>query len=522
MKNMASNRRVLTLLLFLLAFLFGAFVRVMPVMQAGFPLNDGGLFYSMTSDLQNAHYALPAETTYNHLGIPYAYPPLPFYLTALVRSITGADLLEIIRWLPVFFSLLTIPALFLLAQALLGDPLQAALATVIYALLPRSYEWVIMGGGVTRAPAALFLVLMTWGLYRLFQSGGWKYYLVSIICGALVILTHPERSLHAVATAAILFFYFGRSRTDLKRAVIVAFGVLVLTSPWWIFALTRYGWAPFSLAFQSSGQRWLFWSPLLLLNFTDESIALVALLAVVGVLACLLQRKTFLPFWLALAFLVDPRSAPHVIAVQTSLLAALGLSDVIFPALGRLGKPALNTEDETLFLTKKRGRWVFGYILLMLLVNSMLNLQTLGKLVLSNADRTAMHWIANATPAGSRFLALSWRNDSSVTPLLEWFPALSGRTNISTIQGREWLPGSQNYSARQAAFPKLYACLFQNTACLEHWASSQSDTFNYVYLSLTNAAGDFPQPSLLEDSLLESDRYQVVYQTATVLIFSRR
>jgi hypothetical protein len=41
-------------------------------------------------------------------------------------------------------------------------------------------------------------------------------------------------------------------------------------------------------------------------------------------------------------------------------------------------------------------------------------------------------------------------------------------------------------------------------------------------LSLTNAAGDFPQPSLLEDSLLESDRYQVVYQTATVLIFSRR
>ncbi len=258
----------------------------------------------------------------------------------MIHSITGAGLLAIIRWLPVVFSVLTIPALFLLAQALLDDSLKAALATVIYALLPRSYEWVIMGGGVTRAPAALFLILMTWGVYRLFRAGGWKMYLVAILSAALIILTHPERSLHAVATAAILWLFFGRSWTGLKRAGIVAAGVLALTSPWWIFALARYGWAPFSLAFQSGGQRWLFWSPLLLLNFTDETISLVVLLAVVGVAACLMQKKTFLPVWLVLAFLVDPRSAPHVIAVQISLLAALGLSDVIFPALARLGRPA--------------------------------------------------------------------------------------------------------------------------------------------------------------------------------------
>ena len=81
-----TDRRTLTFLLFLLALLFGTFVRVMPVLQAGFPLNDGGLFYTMTSDLQKAGYALPAVTTYNGLGIPYAYPPLPFYLAALPRS----------------------------------------------------------------------------------------------------------------------------------------------------------------------------------------------------------------------------------------------------------------------------------------------------------------------------------------------------------------------------------------------------------------------------------------------------
>ncbi len=61
---MESNRRTLIFLLLLLALLFGTFVRVMPVLQAGFPLNDGGLFYTMTSDLQKADYALPSS---NHL-----------------------------------------------------------------------------------------------------------------------------------------------------------------------------------------------------------------------------------------------------------------------------------------------------------------------------------------------------------------------------------------------------------------------------------------------------------------------
>jgi hypothetical protein len=157
----------------------------------------------------------------------------------------------------------------------------------------------------------------------------------------------------------------------------------------------------------------------------------------------------------------------------------------------------------------------------MLLVNAMLNLQSLGKLVLSTDDRSALTWVAASTPPDSRFLALTWRNDASLTPLLEWFPALSGRTNISTNQGREWLPGKQNYSIRQNAFPQLYSCLFQGAACLELWASQQADTFDYVYLSLANSAGDPPRHSLLEASLLQSDHYQVVYQTQTVLVFSR-
>ncbi len=158
-----SNQHALAGLLLMWALIFGAYVRILPVLQAGFPLNDGGLFYTMTADLQRSGYALPATTSYNHLGIPFDYPALPFYLAGLLQSLSGLPLSEIIRWLPVLFSLLTLPAFYLLARALLNDALAAALATAIFATLPRSYEWIIMGGGVTRAPATLFLILMCWG-----------------------------------------------------------------------------------------------------------------------------------------------------------------------------------------------------------------------------------------------------------------------------------------------------------------------------------------------------------------------
>src|SRR5258706_4346093 len=200
-----SNQHALAGLLLMWALIFGAYVRILPVLQAGFPLNDGGLFYTMTADLQRSGYALPATSSYNRLGIPFAYPPLPVYLTGLVQSISGLPLSEIIRWLPVLFSLLTLPAFYLLARALLNDPLTASLATVIFAMLPRSYEWIIMGGGVTRAPATLFLILMSWGAYRLFSTGGWEIGVVAAISGALIVLKHPERTLPGAGAAGGLW-----------------------------------------------------------------------------------------------------------------------------------------------------------------------------------------------------------------------------------------------------------------------------------------------------------------------------
>jgi hypothetical protein len=52
------------------ASLMGIFVRFLPVFLSHFPLNDGGLFYTMAQDLLDHNFALPFYPSYNGSTIP--------------------------------------------------------------------------------------------------------------------------------------------------------------------------------------------------------------------------------------------------------------------------------------------------------------------------------------------------------------------------------------------------------------------------------------------------------------------
>src|SRR5688572_22420328 len=103
----------------LLAVAAGVVVRAVHVLSAPFPLNDGGLFFAMVRDLQRADYLLPPFTSYNAADIPFAYPPLGFYLAGLLEQLTPLDLVDVFRWLPLAATSLTIVACWLLARELL-------------------------------------------------------------------------------------------------------------------------------------------------------------------------------------------------------------------------------------------------------------------------------------------------------------------------------------------------------------------------------------------------------------------
>src|SRR3972149_6101368 len=50
-------------------------VRLLPLLGADFPLNDGGLFGAMGPDPIDSGVKLPLTTSYNNGTVPFAYPP---------------------------------------------------------------------------------------------------------------------------------------------------------------------------------------------------------------------------------------------------------------------------------------------------------------------------------------------------------------------------------------------------------------------------------------------------------------
>ncbi len=194
------------------ALILGIFMRLVYLFQDDFPLNDGGFFYTMVRDLQANRFLIPAVTQYNLSDLPFAYPPLAFYLTGFLNSFFGFDLFSLMRWLPLVFNILAIPVFYHFAKQLFKDPIRAGLATLFFALLKPGYEWLIMGGGLTRSPA-LFFSLLTLDRYLVLIRSDDKRVrriIAIILFYSLTILSHMEIGWFTTYSLALLWFFQGQ------------------------------------------------------------------------------------------------------------------------------------------------------------------------------------------------------------------------------------------------------------------------------------------------------------------------
>ena len=136
MKKKTFARDEWIMLFFGTTLLFGMIIRFFPGIQAGFPLNDGGMFLSMIRDLRASHYTIPAVTSYNNLNIPYAYPPFGFYFAGLVSDIFNLSEISLLRWLPPTINTVSILVFYKLASLLLESRTRGVVAAIFYALTP--------------------------------------------------------------------------------------------------------------------------------------------------------------------------------------------------------------------------------------------------------------------------------------------------------------------------------------------------------------------------------------------------
>lgn len=518
------------------AVLFALAARLPYFVHTDFPLNDGGMFLAMSEDIINAHYSLPVFTSYNSQNIPFAYPPLSFYMVAVTSGLIHVEPITLVRYLPLVANLATVVAVGLLARSLFGNGWAALIAPIIFSVLPRSYEWMIMGGGLTRSVGFMFAVLAMWQAVELYKDLSMRRVLLTALLAAATLMSHLELGIFMVYSLVGLAVLRSRSLHAILLSVAVIGFAIVFAAPWWGTVVIRHGLAPFDAASLTG-----YWSTFgqsidAFQAYTFPSGFLMSSLGVaaaLGALVSFLRGEFFLPLWLPAVFLWVPRSAQSEATVPLALLAATGLADVMVLGLAQTisrmrgpAIPALATSivHRPMGLTFASRAMEAGGLLLLLAATYIYSPQMHGDPSildsLSDGDRQAMAWVAANTPASARFMVLSsagaWENDN----VAEWFPVLAQRRSVITPQGTEWLPNEAftrwvcvSNSAR------VLGSNGNNSDYLDEWARDRGLSYSYIYIS--KASRGPVDWSRLEKSALSTTSYKLVLDNGSAVVLER-
>jgi hypothetical protein len=552
------------LLLLGAAILLGTIVRASHVLLSDFPLNDGGMFYAMARDLQQHGFTIPATTSYNSADIPFAYPPLGFYLVALLDRVTPGSLLEMFRVLPLLYSAATLIAFAMLAHRIVKQQAAVIGATVAFALIPRSFLWLIMGGGVARGLGLTFALFALHEAHRLYTERNTsegdavgrpepRYILTTGIAFAGCVLSHVETGWFLGFSIVIFWLAYGRTRRTFVYSIAIAALGLALTAPWWATVALQHGLRPFIEANASGGNflssRALAWETLLSLaritSTSEPFFPLIGAIALLGGLAALRARHFVLPLWWVAIILLDLRAFPTFTTIPVALLAGMGVAQIVLPLAHLVwDRPLLREPIEDQPLEHHDDQHNNGHDArtgaalapwqrvsrgAVLLTIGLLLYSTVGALLrapgfageaaylvgLTHDERNAMQWIKTNTTDDARILIVP-RGPWQVDKEAEWFPVIADRVSVGTVQGTEW---THSFEEHVRAFDHLWQCGYQLSDCLSSWSLDTGTTFTHVWVPRTQQGQCC---GTLVASLRDANAYRVVYDGPGGTVFTYR
>jgi hypothetical protein len=400
-----------------------------------FPINDGGLFVPYIEASRRSFPGLPESVSYNGLQLPFAYPPAGFWIGGLLGKL-GVGAGAVVLVLPILTNAVWIV---LLALLLLRDGhsrLFTAATVAVVAAMFRSYEWLVMGGGLTRGLGAAFLVLTLLALGgtrgREERSLTLRSAALAGVCVGGAVLSHLEWGVLAAASLVAQRALCSRSVRSFVVTTAVAGGTAaLLVVPWVLLVVSRHGLEPFLSAAGTSA--WNF--PETVGRLTGFARAQWPnLLLGVGGAVLLVRRHLFWPVFVVLAVVLTPRHSLTPLVLPVSYLTATGLEAVIL--MVRRAVPRWRELSELATVSALTIVAVAGSYVALERSRATSPLWQ----PLSVDVRAGMAWVRENHP-GTSFAVITdppWYYDGTA----EWFPVLSSATSSTTVQGTEWLPGN--------------------------------------------------------------------------------
>lgn len=527
-------------------FCIGFLVRGLYVFSTDFPLNDGGMFYAMVQDIQRANYALPVTSSYNGLGLAFAYSPLAFYAAALIDDLTPFSLIQAFQYIPLIASGLTVVAFYLLANALLSSRRTVLAATFAYAVVPSSFTWLIMGGGLTRSPGLLFAILALWQVYVFYTTRRWRHALLAALFCGLTVLSHLGTASFLAFSIVVFFLARGRHREGVFGSAVIALGAILISAPWLATVMAHHGLEPFLAARTSGSLSEIGGFKSLIIRFLrlgagttfEPLFPVILVLSLAGVFVCLSQRRYLFPGWWAAVFFLEHRAFETVFPLPLALLAGIGFTELVrgVASMVRDTHPShLARAVPVLLVCVFVGYTVVGALTGLRTSSPGLIAGTRHLVSLTPDDRAAMNWVAHNTDPDSRFLVITgngweslnrWaggtRNGWWDDRVSEWFPALTSRPSVATVQAYEWLP-NKAFGRQIRAYNAAQRCASWGAGCIEEWSRTQATPVTHLYIPKRHPSVpvDMPCCGPLLESLVSDARFRVVYDGPGAVIFAR-
>lgn len=501
------------------------------------PAYEGGLFLDIAERIVRADYRLPDRIPgYTREGVPFAYPPLAFYVLAVILATTTFDPVTIELVVPGLVVIGTVVPYYYAAKRLLGTPKMAGVATVIFVSTPAVLRWHLSAGGIVRAPALFIALTGVYAGVRLFHNRERRWLIPATLLFGVTVLTHPHYTAFFGLSYLILYAGFDRSLQGLGAGIVVGIGGLALTAPWWLQVVMAHGPEVF-LAASGSHSGLLgglgrverqFLVPLA----EADPITPFYVAAFAGGAYALARREYVLPAWMILSSYVIGKD--RFLFVAGAMVIGFLVWEGLVPRVRRLypwakidrlrrvpgRSPGIRLTDGgrrdriaavatvglVLVAATGVGALFAGSVLATAHDQSTALPQTVDA-----EDRRAMDWVATNTAPDSSVLV--------VGDAAEWYPYYTDRTIVVGPWGHEWT-AAQRYYDEIALFKAVSTCAFP--PCLNTNLAAADRQPDYVVIPVgeyTVRGKEYRFAHRHISAYASDEGYRIAYRNQGVVVF---
>jgi len=430
--------------------LLGTLVRCIHLFLFDFvhePFHLGGLFLAFADEIASHRFHLPVTIPYYSAGgIPFAYPPLGFYVEAVFVKLFPASSFAIVNLLPPLIAICTlgITGAFFHGWAK-GWNVKSLSALAVFAFVPNSFYNQIEAAGLAETFGSLALITYFILLFDHRQKRTWRSALLAGLGLALCVLASPGSALAAplisIIFAVVTFVELRWSEKfqPYLYLLLIAFVGLVVSSPYWLTVIHNHGIGVFTAP---AGNQYVTITPtrtvpgeLQALWFTYGALQLELgyLLFITLLLGCgwqiWKQRDYLLPTTFLVLFSI-PRENAWITAFPLALLVGLGVAEVIIPYVRSRLRLSVSVKSLALMV-------MAGSIVVIMLFQAFGLIQVMidePNMKLDPPTSAALQQAQSVIPTDAAVIVLG------NSTLREWSPYLLRREVINTEYGLEWKP----------------------------------------------------------------------------------